>query len=766
MFEALAGPGRLTQKLTRVVVGVTLLALAFVTIAIVAYQAGSVARRERRDITRTTRVVAEIVRPALASADSAAAGRALRTLLDATEGVRTVRVYDAQGKSFALVGEREMRHAPVNRAVVDLDSAVRIEDLDPAYLHARQVVLDGDHAVGSVVVIAPRRSVLGVLGTWSLGIVALAAVLALVGFGLIAALRRAVTEPVLALAGAASVIASGEAPRAVRVRRYADDEVGELTDAFNRMLDTLDEREAALKASDDRLRFAINSAQMMEWYYDGGADLLRLEGALAGRLARRPGGSPRTLGEFLDLVVEDEREMVEASLGFALQQGGALVLEFRALGEQGILTLILRGQATVAHGAEPARIGGIVQDVTERRLAQQDQRRMQEHLQHSQRLDALGTLAGGVAHDFNNLITAMVGNLELLPAAVGDDLNALVAIEEARVAGERAAALTRQLLLFSRRGSALATRRPLDVGDAISRVVQMLRRLVPENVQLVWRRPSGTLWANADAAQLDQVVMNLVLNARDAMPEGGRVTVTIRPFETDAAWVAVHVGSRVGRFVMVSVHDEGTGIDPETRRHIFEPFFSTKASDQGTGLGLAVVFGIVQAHEGFIELTTEPGRGSTFDVFLPVARAPEGALDEPALPDAAPARHPGQRVLVADDQEGIRSLTKRALERLGYTAVVAEDGQAASEIFAQDPDAFDAVLLDIMMPRMGGPEALERMRAVRPALPAVFMTGYSGDAAMGDLTSMSRATVLQKPFVIRDLAVAIENALAGSGAAP
>ena len=403
--------------------------------------------------------------------------------------------------------------------------------------------------------------------------------------------------------------------------------------------------------------------------------------------------------------------------------------------------------------ADPA-VGGVVlntRDVTERN-------RLEARLRQSQKLDALGLLAGGIAHDFNNLLAAIRGNAELL--ALETDHQAGPEVSEIRRAAERGAILCRQLLAFSRAGEPV--RSPVDLADVTQELTPMLRRVLPSSVELVVLGTAGAAGAMADKVQLEMVLVNLAVNARDAMPGGGVLTVETGALAVaaDHRWVAD--GIPVGRYAALSVRDTGNGMDEETRARAFEPFFTTKAPGKGTGLGLSTVHGIVAGHGGHVRIESAPGLGTTVTALFPLH---DGA------PAARPAPAPAQdhergkgRILMAEDDSGVRSVMVRYLTLLGYEVSAAVDGVEA----LREMDALgwrvDLVLTDLTMPHLGGVELVQRVRAVRPDLPVVCMTGRIADILDADRDVLEGVVQLSKPFGLDELERALRRALAGSGA--
>jgi nitrogen-specific signal transduction histidine kinase/CheY-like chemotaxis protein len=371
-----------------------------------------------------------------------------------------------------------------------------------------------------------------------------------------------------------------------------------------------------------------------------------------------------------------------------------------------------------------------------------ERKRLEEQLLQSQKMEAVGQLAGGVAHDFNNILTAIVGYTDLLAAELGSNVRQLEDLEEIRKAARRAAALTRQLLAFSRKQ--VLEPRIIDVNGVVLNLDKMLRSLISENIELKTDLADNLAAARADPNQIEQVIMNLAINARDAMPDGGTVTIETDNVTLDDAYAAQHVSVIPGEYVMLAVSDTGCGMDEKTQSRIFEPFFTTKPPGRGTGLGLSTVYGIVKQTGGNIWLYSEPGKGTTFKIYLPaIAALPED------IGKAAPAeavRRGGGTVLVVEDDEQVRRLTHRALASQGYTVLEADRGTTALDIARRHKGHIDLLLTDVIMPDTNGRKLAETIRAARPGLRVLYMSGYPDGAIASHGMLEPGVAYLAKPF--------------------
>jgi PAS domain S-box-containing protein len=440
----------------------------------------------------------------------------------------------------------------------------------------------------------------------------------------------------------------------------------------------------------------------------------------------------------------------------------------------------VRAQAIAAHSVEPpvadpwqiTRKDGVVRIVRWLRVSNQlpvpgwyrwgiaidltEQSRLEEQLRQAQKMQAIGQLAGGIAHDFNNVLTAINGYSDLLLQRMAHDNRHREMVAAIRGAGERAARLVKQLLLFSRK--ALANPQRLHLQDLLTPTLGMLRRLIDEDIALSSVFNDGPAAIEADPGQIEQVVMNLCLNARDAMPAGGSIALQTASVILSAADCAIHADCRPGAFVRLSVADTGCGMTPEVRAHLFEPFFTTKPAGAGTGLGLATVYGIVQQTGGFILVDSEPSKGTAVHVYLPIA---EGPVPAPPASTATLPEHPGgETVLLVEDDEMVRTITSLFLEESGYRVLSAASGPAALKLIAGADGPIHLLLTDVVMPEMSGGELARRVAALRPEIKVLFISGYNEDEMVN--RGLKSSNLLQKPFGEEDLSRKLRETLDAS----
>ncbi len=358
----------------------------------------------------------------------------------------------------------------------------------------------------------------------------------------------------------------------------------------------------------------------------------------------------------------------------------------------------------------------ITRDITERK-------KLEDQLRHAQKMEAIGQLAGGIAHDFNNMLNAIIGFGSLMQMDMKEDDPNRIHLKEILNAGERAAHLTRSLLAFSRKQ--IIDLKPQDLNEIIKGVEKFLRRIIGEDIELKTALSDKDLKVLIDRGQIEQVLMNLATNARDAMPDGGELIMETEITRMDDEYIKRHGYGESGMYALLSVTDSGIGMDEKTRQRIFEPFFTTKELGRGTGLGLAMVYGIVKQHDGYINVYSEPQKGTTFKIYLPLIRS---EVEETV--SAMPAAYPEggtETVLVAEDDQAVRKLTGDVLERLGYKVIAAGDGEEAIEKFMKNKEDIQLLLLDVIMPKKNGKEAYEEIKKINPHIKTLFLSAYTAD---------------------------------------
>src|ERR1700722_18471280 len=419
--------------------------------------------------------------------------------------------------------------------------------------------------------------------------------------------------------------------------------------------------------------------------------------------------------------------------------------------KDGTTTVVRVSGRSVTNGKEGAVIFELfTEDVTERRA-------LEQQLRQAQKMEAVGRLAGGIAHDFNNLLMVISGYTEFLLERLGTAPDLRAPAQEIASAAERASSLTRQLLAFSRKQ--MLAPKIVNLNDVVTENIKMLTRMIGEDIDLVIV-PGANLWAvRADSGQIEQVIMNLAVNARDAMPSGGKLTIEITNATLDDNYARVHAPLQSGDYVMVAISDTGAGMDTETQSHIFEPFFTTKGP-KGTGLGLSTVYGIIKQSGGYIWVYSEVGRGTTFKIYLPRVASTGEAVVQVATPVEQQRVEPGtETILLVEDETNLRYLARQYLEKQGYKVIEAADGAVAMQIAVAHEKVIHLLLTDVIMPGMNGRELAQRISEIRPNVKILYMSGYTENVIGHNGMLDAGVRLLQKPFTLRDLKSKVREVL-------
>lgn len=403
---------------------------------------------------------------------------------------------------------------------------------------------------------------------------------------------------------------------------------------------------------------------------------------------------------------------------------------------------------------------GVATDITVRKQAEEALRTSEEQLRQAQKMEAIGKLAGGVAHDFNNILAVIMGRCEIMLATMRPEDPLLAPVKEVDAAASRASALTRQLLAFSRRQVLEA--RPLSLNACVENMKTMLQRLIGEHIELRASLNPAAGTVLADPGQIEQVIMNLAVNARDAMPNGGTLTMSTGNIDVDGVKTRLSADIAPGQYVYIAVSDTGHGMDESTCSRIFEPFFTTKAAGKGTGLGLSTVYGIVKQSSGHVLVESTPGKGTTFTVLLPRS---EAVVEESEVPNAATASltaHRGQTILLIEDEEGVRQLVDQTLTMAGYKILTASNGVEAMKRIRTDSRIIDLVITDVIMPGLSGPDVVSQIQKTRPDIRVIFMSGYADLGVVNDDILAAGHALLQKPFRLDNLRTLVADTLGSS----
>jgi two-component system cell cycle sensor histidine kinase/response regulator CckA len=396
-----------------------------------------------------------------------------------------------------------------------------------------------------------------------------------------------------------------------------------------------------------------------------------------------------------------------------------------------------------------------VNDISERQHAQSEKEKLEHRLEHATKMEAVGRLAGGIAHDFNNLLTALSGFSEIVLDELPEDHPLYGGAKETFKTCQRSASLVRRLLAVSRRQ--ILQPQVLDLKQKVGEIEKMLRSVLGEDVELSVKLPTEPTYAKADESQIEQVILNLAVNARDAMPKGGSLAIEVANVEIDDAVVQQRVAGKLGSYVRITVADTGHGMNKETLEHIFEPFFTTKERGKGTGLGLATVYGIVKQSDGHIWAYSEPREGTTFRIYLP--RVTRAGMRSNGPEPTELAKRGSETILVVEDESTVRLVAVNGLRKAGYEVLEAENGEQALRLFEEHAGEIQLVLTDVVMPRMHGPELVAELKQRRPAIKVLYMSGHADDALVHHGVSEGTLTFLEKPFTREDLTSMVRDAL-------
>src|SRR5438067_3721291 len=519
---------------------------------------------------------------------------------------------------------------------------------------------------------------------------------------------------------------------AVAVNRLDDPAVGAVVANWRDITERL-RAEQALRNSEQSYRSLVDGVRDVIFALSPGGEVTSLNPAFEEMTGFPPAewvGRP-----FEAFVHPDDVPLALDLFGRVLQGEPRPTIQFRILTRAGTYRVAEFSATAQLRDGRLTGILGIGRDVTER-LG------LEQQLRQAQKMEAVGRLAGGIAHDFNNILTAITGHADLLLEDLGHHDPRRADVDEIRRSAERAAGLTRQLLAFSRQQ--VLQPKVVDLNALVLDMDKLLRRLIGEDVELATVLDPTLGHVTADPGQLEQVIVNLAVNARDAMPQGGKLTLETRNIDLDASYTLEHSLVKPGPYVQLTVSDSGIGMDEETQAHAFEPFFTTKPRGQGTGLGLAMVYGTVKQSGGFIWVYSEPGRGATFKIYLPRVDAPV----ESAAPPAPVERPPrgSETVLLAEDEPAVRAIARQALERQGYTVLAAPSGGDALALAAQHGATIHLLLTDVVMPGMSGRDLADRLTAQRPGIRVLYISGYTDNAIVRHGMLEPGLAYLQKPF--------------------
>ncbi len=611
--------------------------------------------------------------------------------------------------------------------------------------------------VGWVVIQSDTKELTGRMLWFGVAMSAITSLMFFVVIFLSSRLQTVISRPIMLVADAMKAVSAGTADYSIRLIKESNDELGDLADGFNEMItriqksddevrmhrehlqeevtkrtlelehaydqlmNELNERkraEQALLMSESRLEEAQHIAHIGSWEWNmedasvtWSDEAFRIFGA-------EPDSFKPNHQEVLKSIHPDDLLIRKNAVKEAIAKRSSYTIDYRIIRVDSTVRYIHEQAVVVINKqGEPSQLIGTMQDITE-------QRRLEEQLRQSQKMEAIGQLAGGIAHDFNNILTAIIGYGTLMKMKMSNDDPLVSNVDNILDASDKAATLTQSLLAFSRKQ--LMKLAPADLNQIIRKIEKLLIRIIGEDIELQAVLTERDLTAMVDSGQIEQILMNLVTNARDAMPDGGTLTIKTELFMvTGASFLPAPLLSTES-YALISISDSGIGMDKEIQERIFEPFFTTKEMGRGTGLGLAIVYGIISQHNGRITVYSEPGEGTTFRIYLPLI---EANTQEENKPEAGVAALPrgSETILVAEDDEAVRRLEDTVLREFGYTVILARNGEEAIRKFMENRDVIQLAILDMIMPKKNGKEVYDHIKGIRPDIKVLFASGYTAD---------------------------------------
>jgi two-component system cell cycle sensor histidine kinase/response regulator CckA len=583
---------------------------------------------------------------------------------------------------------------------------------------------------------------------------------------------RRMTKPIKQLVKGTEEIAKGNLVHRIKVGSL--DEIGNLSNSFNRMIEDLQKTttsrdqlakevierkqvEEALKESEEKYRQLVNYAPSGILELDIAANKLITVNDVACEYTGYTKEELFSMNLF-DLLTEDSKRLFKERV--SKMSGGEEIsesIEYKIKRKDGKeLVCIVNSRITFDEDGRPIKSTIVVNDITDLRQSEEEKKKLEAQFIQAQKMEAIGRLAGGVAHDFNNLMTSVIGNADLALMNLREENPLREYLKEIEKAGDRAASLTRQLLAFSRKQ--IFKPEVLDLNNGIREIEKMLGRMIEDDIELKTAPGPSLCRVEVDPTHIDQVIMNLAINARDAMPQGGKLTIETTNVELDKACFRTHgVEEQPGPYVMLAVSDTGIGMDEETQSHIFEPFFTTKKRGKGTGLGLSTVYGIVKQSGGFIWVYSEPGQGTTFKVYLPRVEGDAESVKKERAPmeDLSGS----ETVLIVEDDDALRDLAQRILQLYGYRVLEAKQGEDALRVTDEHEGPIQLMVTDVVMPGMSGRELAERLKPLYPDMKILYMSGYTDNSIVHHGVLAKGLNFIQKPFTPEGLASKVREIL-------
>jgi PAS domain S-box-containing protein len=740
------------QKLQTIVMATTTVALLVASAVFTLFDRSTFLRAKTQDLSVTARMIGSNSTAALSFNDAKSAGETL-TALQAKQNVIHACIYSKDDKVFASYS-RDETDSNFSPPAAQAESTTIAKDRMTLF---RPITLNG-HPIGTIFLEADLKDLDARLSKFlEIDFLVLLTSLAL-AFLLFTRFERVISGPIRELADTALSVSTQE-NYSIRAMKRADDEIGLLFDQFNSMLDRIQQRDIALLEAQNALeaRVVERTSYLNALIENSPFAILVLDPEQKVQLYNPAfenlfqSTHKEDIGKPIAVLFPNEKTLPEARAVSEATSGKTHIMQIhhRKRKDGSYIDVELYLVPLTVDGRVLGSLG-IYQDVTERRV-------LEQQLRMGQKMEAVGRLSGGIAHDFNNLLGVILGYIQVIKRSLDPGNSMYEYAEEVEKASHRAVALTRQLLAFSRQ----QVLEPviLSLNTLVTDMQKMLPRLIGEDIDLNLILDPNISLVKADPGQVEQVLMNLAVNARDAMPDGGKLTIQTADSEIDAAFAREHPGSVPGKYVRLTVKDTGTGIDPDIQSQIFEPFFTTKGRDKGTGLGLATVYGIVKQSNGYITVDSEKGKGASFAVYLPrIEQAASAPIK--SSPETLTTRG-CENVLLVEDAEPLRKLAELFLKENGYQVIAAADGSEALEVAAQFPGPIHLLLTDVVMPGINGRVLAERLAPNHPGMKVLYMSGYTDSFIAGHGVLEPGTHLLRKPFTEEILARKVRDLLDG-----
>jgi PAS domain S-box-containing protein len=726
------------QKLQTIVLATSAAALLVASVVFTIFDRSTFLRAKTQDLGVVASMIGSNSTAALSFSDAKSAKEIL-SALQAKQNVINASIYNKDGKVFASYS-RDGATGNFSPPPAQAESTAIVND----HINLFQSITLNHDSIGTIFLEADLKDLHARLAKFlEIDFLVFLTSLA-VAFLLFTRLERVISGPIRELADTALSVSTQE-NYSIRATKRADDEIGLLFDQFNSMLDRIQQRDIALLEAQNALEARvlertsylnalIENSPFAILVLDPERKIQLYNPAFENLFQSR---HKEDIGKPVAALFPNEKILPEASAVSETTSGKTrfTLITHRKRNDGSYVDVELYLVSLVVDGKVLGSLG-IYQDVTERRV-------LEQQLRMGQKMEAIGRLSGGIAHDFNNLLGVILGYIQVIKRSLVPGNSLFEYAEEVEKASHRAVALTRQLLAFSRQ----QVLEPviLNLNTLVSDLQKMLPRLIGEDIDLNLILDPNISLVKADPGQVEQVLMNLAVNARDAMPDGGKLTVQTADAQIDVAFAREHPGSVPGKYVMLAVKDTGTGIDPEIQSQIFEPFFTTKERDKGTGLGLATVYGIVKQSNGYIAVDSEKGKGALFTVYLPRIEQPASSVPVKNNPESLIARGP-ETVLLVEDAEPLRVLAQLFLKENGYQVLAAADGAEAQKVAAEFSGPIHLLLTDVVMPGINGRVLAERLTPNHPGMKVLYMSGYTDSFIAGHGVLEPGTHLLRKPF--------------------